>query len=239
MSPIQTPARSGIKPIATSLAGLSLGLASAGASAGIIYFQPDGGSLTAIDHNDNDRLVQYIDIDLSNLGAISATIKESNVFGSPDSEVDHLYLSPLNVWQNGTRFFEPDIIVRSGSTDDHLIAKSGNLESGVARVFDSGELINAAAFDTHPDGDRGDILNAVEGFLGFRYSRGGEPDLFGWVQFNIGSISTTGLAIDDSGAAIAAGNTGQGVPLPPSLALLATGVAGLAATRRRRRRLDA
>lgn len=76
-------------------------------------------------------------------------------------------------------------------------------------------------------------------YLGVRFNLGG-PDLFGWIAVRLNadllSGDVLGFAYEDSGAAIAAGDTGRNavVPEPSSLALMAAGAAGLALLRRRR-----
>lgn len=216
---VTPPAPAGPKHLLTGLAGASMGLAAFGASGAIVSFTPSGGSITATGQDD------YIDFDLTDLGAISATV------GSDSTPVsDHLYLiveflssipgAALNVENN-----------------DNRLAKSG---SAKVRIFEQDELIDASAFNSVADGDfdAGLILSETPGFLGFQLSPTGGPAQYGWVQFSKGSISSTGLAINTtSGQGICAGSGVSCVPLPPTLALLAAGVAGLGAVRRRK--LDA
>jgi hypothetical protein len=81
--------------------------------------------------------------------------------------------------------------------------------------------------------------NVDNAFIGLSWPDFG-PTYYGWIRVKIDRVNSTYLvkdwAYDDSGAAILAGNTGQGfVPEPGTLGLLAAGSAGVLAMRRRRK----
>jgi hypothetical protein len=97
-----------------------------------------------------------------------------------------------------------------------------------------------------PGGVSGQFANAGEGYLGVRIPPPGSPDSYnyGWIRFNITAsdqtpdlpigVTVRGWAFESTpDTAIHAGDEG-GVPEPGSLGLLAGGILGLAAWRRRK-----
>lgn len=242
------PALTGAKPFAAGLTGAALGLSAFGAAAEIIPHTPDGGSLTANDLTESST--QAIEFDLTDLNAITSsvvTLADAQI-GS-DFNAGHLYLiaeagnitdgdisGPTALWSSG----EPE-------TDPGGIAKSGFIK---AAIFEENDLIDASAFQISIDdatfGKIKDTPTGVSRYIGFAIGSTLQTASIGWVQFTLGSISSTGLAINTTpGQGICAGTTYAAgtpncapVPVPPSLALLASGMVGLAAVRRRRK-LDA
>jgi len=88
----------------------------------------------------------------------------------------------------------------------------------------------------------------VTGFVGFKVSSGPLNGDLGWVQVKVSDagspgypneVQVLGWAYDDSGAAIAAGDVGTPEPGTAALGLLAFGVAGVLALRKRRNELAA
>jgi len=91
----------------------------------------------------------------------------------------------------------------------------------------------------------------VTGFVGFKVSGGSLNGDFGWMQVKVSDSASPGYpneaevidwAYDNSGAAIAAGDTGQVVTPEPgtaALGLLAFGAMGILALRKRRKELAA
>jgi hypothetical protein len=96
-----------------------------------------------------------------------------------------------------------------------------------------------------PGGVYGQFANAGEGYLGVRIPTEGQPGKYnyGWIRFNITAQAVPGLPIGVTvrgwayettpDTPIHAGDEG-GVPEPSSLGLLAGGILGLAAWRRRK-----
>ena len=239
---INPPALGGAKPFAVGVTGAALGLSAFGASAAIVTHTPDGGSLTA--NNLSGSETQAIAFDLTDLGAITSSVVTLVDASLP--QVGYLYLiaeagniapdfsGPLAAYQDG------DDISPGG------IAKSGFLK---AAIFEQNDLIDASAFSV-PIADAGvgkikDTPTGVSRFIGFAIGPTLQTASIGWVQFTLGSISSTGLAINTTagqgicaGGGAPIGGSCSSVPVPPSLALLASGMVGLAAVRRRRK-LDA
>ena len=98
----------------------------------------------------------------------------------------------------------------------------------------------------HPDGVSGQFANQGEGYLGVRIPTEGQAGSYnyGWIRFNITAsdqtsdlpivVTVRGWAYEElADTAIHAGDEG-GVPEPGSLGLLAGGILGLAAWRRRK-----
>jgi hypothetical protein len=225
------PVRSGAKDLATYLAGATLGLSAFGASGSVVYYQPEGGSLTAADLNDTDSQFQIVDIDLTDLGAISATLALTGTDGSFTFEAGHLYLGPEDIYTKGS---QSSFAIIGDGASDAFIAKSGPIK---ARVFTSGDLIDFDAFNPAITGVDplffGFVPSAGSGYIGFVLNFSTSP-MFGWVEFEIGSMTLNCLGVETTpGQGITAGPCA--VPVPPTLALLATGIVGLAASRRRRR----
>jgi hypothetical protein len=101
----------------------------------------------------------------------------------------------------------------------------------------SGSLTNTTTSYTS-----GNFLPASPGYLGLRFDPNGGSDwLYAWVHIDdvaedFSTFHVDGWAYEDSGGAIQAGDEGTAsVPEPSALALLATGAAGVLATRRRRK----
>jgi hypothetical protein len=235
------PAFAGTKPVAVGLAGAALGLSAFGTSAAIVSYSP-GGTLTASDQGGD--AFQAIDFDLTDLGSISSSVVDYADITAARAGITagHLYL-----WSD-RGIFSPFAKYGTGNGFDGTIAKSS---TGTARIFEAGELIDADAFGPASAATSAGIFNLADGltrYIGFAIGlTDGSTAQYGWVEFTLGSISNTGgLAINTTnGQGLCAGTTNAAgspscapVPVPPSLALLATGMAGLAAVRRRRK-LDA
>jgi len=124
----------------------------------------------------------------------------------------------------------------------------GNL----VRKLNSGSSIGASANLVFIDGtfraastggfSKGDWTTSTNtGFAGINIKDNG-LDIFAWLRFSVTNnaaglpinITLIDWAFEDTGASIIAGATTSPVPLPGSLGLLAMGVSGLAALRRRR-----
>jgi len=182
--------------------------------------------------------------------------------GAADADIIYSGVQNVTVEQGGTTFAGIDV---DGGGDDMTIvvnnfgfamaygANGAQIPySGTsywARRFGSGSTIGSGAdFNsstkfiraTNVKGSTfGNWKLSSNGIAGFQLGSGN----FGWIRLhaeNTGGLVDKLTAIDwayeDSGATIAAGATGSsGVPVPPSLALLATGAIGVAAMRRRRR----
>ncbi len=238
------PVSSLSKPIATGLTGAALGLSALGSSAAIVTYSPPGGDpLVANDLNDTDSQFEFIDFDLTNLGSITASIGTTDLEGRYTPLAGHLYLAPGDTDNEGT---EPPFGFLGSKGETGAIAKTGPLK---LRLFEADDLIDADSFarpeikDSTPEFGSIEADTGVPRYLGLALGTTFATAQFGWVQFTLGSISSSGLAINTTagqgicagGIAPVNGNCPSAVPLPPSLALLASGMAGLAAVRRRRR----
>jgi hypothetical protein len=113
-----------------------------------------------------------------------------------------------------------------------------NLVAGQNVSTAGGFLPNSGtmAFYSSSSGSQSQFLNPDIGFLGFQFN-GGNGVQYGWARVDmsgapVNSFEIIDYAYGDVGQVIKAGQT----PEPGSLGLLAAGAAGLAITRRRRRK---
>lgn len=86
--------------------------------------------------------------------------------------------------------------------------------------------------------DGSDNIIGKDGYMGFSIGDSDET-LYGWIHIlidpDLQSITLDSWAYEDSGESITVGQMSPEVPLPSSLLLLATGAAGLAGFRKRKR----
>jgi len=109
------------------------------------------------------------------------------------------------------------------------------------KVLSSGYLISAGR--VFADLGEWTGLGGQSGYMGIKFDfapQGQSAEFhYGWIDFSVNEagneLTLNSWAYEDvEGKAIAAGDTGSPVPVPGSLALLASGATGLAALRRRK-----
>ncbi|BBO86545.1 hypothetical protein DSCO28_71110 [Desulfosarcina ovata subsp. sediminis] len=158
---------------------------------------------------------------------VDGSVVNSPILTDPDSS----YLGAFNnqaSWCMDSRF-------SFAGGQGVLIRTNTNYNPGV-RFLSTGQQISAGtAF--------GDMANwtyraGESGYIGIKFKISGSYH-FGWIEASVNEAGDE-LALhswayeDEAGKAIAAGDIGSAVPVPGSLALLASGAAGLAALRRRK-----
>ena len=186
--------------------------------------------------------------------------------GAADADIIYSGVQNVTVQQGGTLSTNIDVDgggadliiwlnLQGSSSFANLQGNGGALQatsSAVVKRFASGFSIGngTTAFTNNFSTLRGtDSAGAqtgmwnlsTNGIAGFQLGSGD----FGWIRLHVEStdadafpdkLTAVDWAYDNTGAAIAAGDTGapSGVPAPASLALLATGAVGVTALRRRR-----
>ncbi|BBO86543.1 hypothetical protein DSCO28_71090 [Desulfosarcina ovata subsp. sediminis] len=122
---------------------------------------------------------------------------------------------------------------KDGKPANIILTASGPCNN--LKLLSSGYLISAGR--SFNDYGYWTGLGGQSGYIGVEF--GVNNKYYGWIEVSINAAGDT-LTLhswayeDEAGKAIAAGDTGSPVPIPGSLALLASGAAGLAALRRRK-----
>jgi len=143
--------------------------------------------------------------------------------------------------------------IRTNFRDVKKLASGSTISAG-GNFFDSQGSFRYVVIDSSggkfEEGDwAGGAAGETSGFAGFKLNDNG-TDIFGWLRFSIENegpgnpfiaegfpvkVTLIDWAYEDTGASILAGQKVSAVPLPGSLGLLAMGVSGLAAFRRRKK----
>lgn len=186
-----------------------------------------------------DAAIQYsglYNIALTNgLGPLSLDLDYAPGFFSPDIDLKSYSFGGVPYMSATVKYAPGKLVVSNASFPYYVSAlKSGDLvgPTTISPSAFGGVLASA----TNPNDEFEDISNA---FIGLSFPDFG-PTYFGWIRVDIDRVNKVFLvkdwAYDDSGAAILAGDTGNGfVPEPGTLGLLAAGSAGVLAMRRRRK----
>ena len=211
-----SPASLDIKKLGAYVAGAGALSMTPGAEAVIVYqtYEPP---LTAIDPSSINRNdVESIDIDLSTLAANVTT-------GFPTLGDTDLRLTPQ------------DAFVKTGCTN---CPKNKTDSAQVTGGIDVAWATNVALGDIlgpgtawFPGGGSVLLPGGTDRYLGLRRTDGTDQ-FYGWLRYSEGSATLFEAAIENSSdTPIRVGD----VPVPATLALLVSGAAGLAASRRRRK----
>jgi hypothetical protein len=202
---------------------------------------PGGGSLT-LDVDSNGT----VDIGIGNAYAQSGSDYQGIQYFNRSVSVGNYGSSVGNPVAPGT-LIGPGAVPQTSLTLDATSANFSNQIVAYPQI---------ACADPSKGNNCDDTANPIYGIVGnysvdnpnlgndihvpFSFDAGGQTD-FGWLNLSISDPGTanpydvvlTGYAYDSSGNAVTA-DAGGSVPEPPSLLLLATGMLGLAAYRRRR-----
>jgi hypothetical protein len=169
------------------------------------------------------------------IGPLPLDLDYAPGFGSPDINLNSYSLGGVPYMSASVKYFPGKLVVSNAAFPYYVSAlKSGDSigPSTISATAFSGILASA----TNANDEFENVKNA---FIGLSYPDFG-PVYYGWIRVDIDRAAAKFVvkdwAYDDSGAAILAGDTGNGfVPEPGTLGLLAAGSAGLVAMRRRRK----
>jgi len=181
-------------------------------------------------------------VDINGDGTDDIAMTVSSSTGTSYNSNTASLITPTNGGVNGF------IKISTSNGNVKKLSAGDTISAGALFNFGAGEFRNATSYATSSgstgSGTRGSWSGAPgsSGFAGLKISDG-PTDIFAWLRFSVSNdakgfpvdVTLIDWAYEDTGASILAGQTVSAVPLPGSLGLLAMGVSGLAAFRRRKK----